>query len=59
MKACIILNNMIIEDECDANGAKKDFDYEQILESILTTVSHEPIEEFSQFTSFTVAHQKN
>ena len=38
MKACIILNNMIIEDECDANGAK-DFDYEQILESILNAHS--------------------
>ena len=58
MKACIILNNMIIENEHDENGAK-DFDYEQILESIPTTMSHEPIEEFSQFTSFIVAHQKN
>ena len=48
---------MIIEDECDANGAK-DFDYEQILESIPITVSHEPIEEFNQFTAFIAAHEK-
>ena len=56
MKACIILHNMIIEDEHDANGAE-DFDYEQVPESIPTTVSHEPIEEFSQFTTFIVAHE--
>ena len=48
---------MIIEDECDANGAE-DFDYEQVLESIPTTVSHKPTEEFSQFTAFIVTHEK-
>ena len=56
-KACIILHNMIIEDERDANRAE-DFDYEQVLESILIIVSHESIEEFSQFTTFIAAHEK-
>ena len=48
---------MIIEDERDTNGAE-DFDYEQVPESIPITVSHEPIEEFSQFTVFIAAHEK-
>ena len=56
MKGCIILHNMIIEDERDANGAK-DFDYEQVPESIHTTVSHEPTEEFSQFMAFITAKE--
>nr|XP_023874274.1 uncharacterized protein LOC111986818 [Quercus suber] len=55
MKACIILHNMIIEDERDVNGAE-DFDYEQVPESIPTTVSHERTEEFSQFAAFIAAH---
>ena len=38
MKACIILHDMIIEDERDANGAE-DFDYEKVPKSIPTTVS--------------------
>ena len=41
---------MIIEDERDANGAE-DLDYEQVPESIPTTVSHESTEEFSQFAT--------
>ena len=56
MKACIILHDMIIDDDRDADGAE-DFDYEQVPESIPITVSHEPIEEFSQFTAFIVAHE--
>ena len=47
---------MIIDDDRDADGAE-DFDYEQVPESIPITVSHEPIEEFSQFTAFIVAHE--
>ena len=58
MKACIILHNMIIEDDRDANGAE-DFDYEQVPESIPTTVFEERIEEFSQFTTFIAIHEKN
>ncbi|XP_065631858.1 uncharacterized protein LOC112025874 [Quercus suber] len=46
MKACIILHNMVIEDERDTNGAE-DYDYEQVPESIPTIVSHKPAEEFS------------
>lgn len=57
MKACIILHNMIIEDERDANRAE-DFDYEQVPESIPITVSHEHTEEFSQFAAFIAAHEK-
>ena len=57
MKACIILHNMIIEDEHDANGAE-DFDYEQVPKNIPTIVSHKPTEEFSQFMAFIVAHEK-
>ena len=49
---------MIIEDEHDVNRAE-DFDYEQVLKSIPITMSHDPIEEFSQFTAFIVAHEKN
>ena len=48
---------MIIEDERDANGAE-DFDYEQVPKSIPTIVSHEPIEEFSQFLAFIAAQEK-
>ena len=39
MKACIILQ--IIEDECDPNGVQQGDDYEQVPESIPTTVSQE------------------
>ena len=49
---------MIIEDEHDVNRAE-DFDYEQVPESIPITVSLEPIEEFSQFTMFIAAYEKN
>ena len=39
MKACIILHNMIIEVERDPNGVQQGDDYEQVPESIPTTVS--------------------
>ena len=48
MKACIILHNMIIEDERDEAEAV-DFDYEQIDEISCTPMSREPTNEFSKF----------
>jgi hypothetical protein len=49
MKACIILHNIIIEDERDPNGVQQDDDYEQVPESIPTTVSREPTIEVQNF----------
>jgi hypothetical protein len=49
MKACIILHNMIIEDERDPNGVQQDDDYEQVPESIPITVSREPTIEVQNF----------
>uniref|UniRef100_A0A2N9G0I7 DDE Tnp4 domain-containing protein n=1 Tax=Fagus sylvatica TaxID=28930 RepID=A0A2N9G0I7_FAGSY len=49
MKACIILHNMIIEDERDPNGVQQDDDYEQVPESIPIPVSREPTIEVQNF----------
>ena len=49
MKACIILHNMIIEDERDPNGVQQDDDYEQVFESIPSLVSREPTIEVQNF----------
>ncbi|XP_030925845.1 uncharacterized protein LOC115952748 [Quercus lobata] len=48
MKACIILHNIIIEDERDEAEAV-DLDYEQIDEISCTPMSHEPTNEFTEF----------
>ncbi|XP_050290510.1 uncharacterized protein LOC126728769 [Quercus robur] len=48
MKACIILHNMIIEDEGDEAEAV-DLDYEQIDEISCTPMSREPTNEFTEF----------
>ena len=41
MKACIILQNIIIENERDPNGVQQGDGYEQVPENIFTTVSRE------------------
>ena len=48
MKACIILHNIIIEDERDEAKAV-DLDYEQIDEISCTPMSREPTNEFTEF----------
>ncbi|XP_028075495.1 uncharacterized protein LOC114277752 [Camellia sinensis] len=48
MKACIILHNMIIEDERDDNGVK-DFNYDQIDDSPHVTVLQERTIELMEF----------
>ena len=49
MKACIILHNMIIEDERDPNGVQQDDDYDQVPENIPTPVSWESTIEVQNF----------
>ena len=48
MKACIILHNMIIEDERDEPITERCFDYEQEIE-ITHTVSREKTSQFIEF----------
>ncbi|KAF8395268.1 hypothetical protein HHK36_019210 [Tetracentron sinense] len=48
MKACIIIHNMIVEDERDVNGAE-DFNYDAIDESPHAPVSHERTTELMEF----------
>jgi len=45
--ACVILHNMIVEDERDSNGAE-DFEYEQFNEP-LEPVTSVPTNDFSEF----------
>ena len=48
MKACVILHNMIIEDERDEAEAVE-FNYEQIDKISCTPMSREPTNEFMEF----------
>ena len=49
IKACIILYNMIIKDECDPIGVQQDNNYEQVPKSIPTTVSRKRTTEVQNF----------
>lgn len=46
--ACVILNNMIVEDE-SAPNVTEDFEYKQLNDSSHELVSHRPTTEFSEF----------
>ena len=48
MKACVILHNMIIEDERDVNEAVE-LDYEQIDDNPTMQLSREHTNEFTEF----------
>ncbi|KAF8407238.1 hypothetical protein HHK36_006365 [Tetracentron sinense] len=48
MKACIIMHNMIVEDERDVNGIE-DFNYDAIDESSHAPVSHKHTTELMEF----------
>ena len=48
MMACIILHNMIIEDECHLNGAES-FDYEQVDGNSHDPMSHNHTTESTEF----------
>ena len=49
MKACVILHNMIIDDERDVNEAVE-LDYEQIDDNPTIQLSREHTNEFMEFT---------
>ena len=49
MKACVILHNMIIDDERDVNKAVE-LDYEQIDDNPTIQLSREHTNEFMEFT---------
>jgi hypothetical protein len=46
MYACIILHNMIIEDERDSYGAHNDHNFDQTSSTALVNYYHGPINEF-------------
>ena len=48
MKACVILHNMIVEDERDVNEAVE-LDYEQIDDNSTIKLSREDTNEFTEF----------
>jgi hypothetical protein len=60
MYACIILHNMIIEDERDSYGARNDHVYDQTNSTALVNYRHGPINEFAAMLEInTVIHDRS
>jgi len=55
MYACIILHNMIIEDERDSYGACNDHNYDQTNSTALVNYRHGPINEFATMLEINTA----
>ena len=55
MYACIILHNMIIEDERDSYGARNDHNYDQTNSTALVNYRHGPINEFATMLEINTA----
>jgi len=55
MYACIILHNMIIEDERDSYGARNDHNYDQTNSTALVNYRHRPINEFATMLEINTA----
>ena len=55
MYACIILHNMIVEDERDSYGKRNDYDYDQTNSAALVNYYHGPINEFARMLEINTA----
>ena len=55
MYTCIILHNMIVEDERDSYGKRNDYDYDQTNSAALVNYYHGPINEFARMLEINTA----